>query len=159
GGVRHRDAVARDQHAGAHRGHRGPVEVLWRAARAADARRVHAAHGARGRARRRGIDETGHAVVLYQKQVEFERVAALATTRTYELRSSFRPSYNMAVNLVRNYTPEEARHLLNSSFAQFLADRGVVALERQLERDRAALNGYREQMRCRLGDFEEYWDL
>jgi ATP-dependent RNA helicase HelY len=112
-----------------------------------------------GRAGRRGIDEIGHAVVLYQRQVEFERVAALATTRTYELRSSFRPSYNMAVNLVRNYTPEEARHLLNSSFAQFLADRGVVALERQLERDRAALSGYREQMRCHLGDFEEYWDL
>ncbi|MFN2545058.1 MAG: DEAD/DEAH box helicase [Actinomycetota bacterium] len=112
-----------------------------------------------GRAGRRGIDEIGHAVVLYQKQVEFERVAALATTRTYELRSSFRPSYNMAVNLVRNYTPEEARHLLNSSFAQFLADRGVVALERQLERDKAYLAGYREQMRCHLGDFEEYWDL
>ena len=112
-----------------------------------------------GRAGRRGIDEIGHAVVLYQKQVDFERVASLATTRTYELRSSFRPAYNMAVNLVRNYTPEEARHLLNSSFAQFLADRGVVALERQLERDRAALGGYREQMRCHLGDFEEYWDL
>ena len=112
-----------------------------------------------GRAGRRGIDEIGHAVVLYQKQVEFERVAALATTRTYELRSSFRPSYNMAVNLVRNYTPDEARHLLNSSFAQFLADRGVVALERELERDRGGLAGYREQMRCHLGDFEEYWDL
>ena len=100
-----------------------------------------------GRAGRRGIDEIGHAVVLYQKQVELERVAALATTRTYELRSSFRPSYNMAVNLVRNYSPEEARHLLNSSFAQFLADRGVVALERQLERDKAYLTGYREQGR------------
>ena len=112
-----------------------------------------------GRAGRRGIDEIGHAVVLYQKQVDFERVASLATTRTYELRSSFRPAYNMAVNLVRNYAPEEARHLLNSSFAQFLADRGVVALERQLERDRAALAGYREQMHCHLGDFEEYWDL
>src|SRR5205807_4361520 len=112
-----------------------------------------------GRAGRRGIDEIGHAVVLYQKQVQFERVAGLASTRTYELRSSFRPSYNMAVNLVRNYTPEETRHLLNSSFAQFLADRGVVALERQLERDKAYLNGYRRQMRCHLGDFEEYWDL
>src|SRR5438105_6500280 len=112
-----------------------------------------------GRAGRRGIDEIGHAVVLYQKQVEFERVAALATTRTYELRSSFRPAYNMAVNLVRNYSPEEARHLLNSSFAQFLADRGVVAMERQLERDKAYLAGYREQMRCHLGNFEEYWDL
>ena len=112
-----------------------------------------------GRAGRRGIDEVGYAVVLYQKQVPFERVAGLASTRTYELRSSFRPSYNMAVNLVSNYTREEARHLLNSSFAQFLADRGVVTLERQLERDRAYLDGYRARVHCDRGDFAEYWGL
>ncbi len=112
-----------------------------------------------GRAGRRGIDEVGYAVVLYQKQVPFERVAGLASTRTYELRSSFRPSYNMAVNLVSNYTREEARHLLNSSFAQFLADRGVVTLERQLERDRAYLDGYRARVSCDRGDFAEYWRL
>jgi ATP-dependent RNA helicase HelY len=110
-----------------------------------------------GRAGRRGIDELGHAIVVYQRQVPFERVASLASTRTYELTSSFRPSYNMAVNLVRNYTREQAHRLLNSSFAQFLADRAVVALERQLERDTSYLNGYREQMRCHLGDFAEYW--
>ena len=86
-------------------------------------------------------------------------MAGLASTRTYELRSSFRPSYNMAVNLVRNYSPEEAHHLLNSSFAQFLADRGVVSLERQLERDRAFLEGYRDAMACDRGDFAEYWRL
>jgi ATP-dependent RNA helicase HelY len=112
-----------------------------------------------GRAGRRGIDALGHAIVVFQRQVPFERVASLASTRTYELTSSFRPSYNMAVNLVRNYSHEEAHHLLNSSFGQFLADRGVVALERQLERDKAYLSGYREQMRCHLGDFEEYWRL
>jgi ATP-dependent RNA helicase HelY len=112
-----------------------------------------------GRAGRRGIDEMGTAVVLYQRQVPFERVAGLASTRTYELRSSFRPSYNMAVNLVQNYTREEARHLLNSSFAQFLADRGVLSLERQLERDRAYVDGYRAQAACDRGDFWEYWSL
>ncbi|MFN2589146.1 MAG: DEAD/DEAH box helicase [Actinomycetota bacterium] len=112
-----------------------------------------------GRAGRRGIAEIGYAVLLYQKQVPFERVAGLASTRTYELRSSFRPSYNMAVNLVRNYSRDEARHLLNSSFGQFLADRSVVMLERQLERDRAYLSGYVESMRCDLGDFGEYWRL
>ena len=112
-----------------------------------------------GRAGRRGIDELGHAIVVYQRQVPFDRVASLASTRTYELTSSFRPSYNMAVNLVRNYSREETHHLLNSSFAQFLADRGVVSLERQIERDKAFLDGYREQMRCDLGDFAEYWGL
>jgi ATP-dependent RNA helicase HelY len=112
-----------------------------------------------GRAGRRGIDELGHAVVVLQRNVPFERVASLASTRTYELTSSFRPSYNMAVNLVRNYTRDEAHHLLNSSFAQFLADRGVVTLERELERDRSRLTSFREQMRCHLGDFAEYWAL
>ncbi len=112
-----------------------------------------------GRAGRRGIDDLGHAVVVFQRNVPFERVASLATTRTYELSSSFRPSYNMAVNLVRNYTRDQAHRLLNSSFAQFLADRGVVTLERQLERDTADLAGYREQMHCHLGDFAEYWRL
>jgi ATP-dependent RNA helicase HelY len=110
-----------------------------------------------GRAGRRGIDALGHAVVVYQRQVPFERVAGLAATRTYDLSSSFRPSYNMAVNLVRNYTPEQAHHLLNSSFAQFLADRGVVSLERARTRDREALDGYRKNMVCELGDFDEYW--
>ncbi|HEX9313237.1 MAG TPA: DEAD/DEAH box helicase, partial [Actinomycetota bacterium] len=112
-----------------------------------------------GRAGRRGIDEIGYGVVLYQTQVPFERVAGLASTRTYELRSSFRPSYNMTVNLVRAYTREEARHLLNSSFGQFLADRGVVTLERQLERDRAFLEGYHRSMACDRGDFAQYWRL
>jgi len=96
---------------------------------------------------------------VYQRQVPFERVAGLAATRTYDLTSSFRPSYNMAVNLVRNYTPDQAHHLLNSSFAQFLADRGVVALERARLRDREALEGYRVNMVCHLGDFDEYWNL
>jgi len=114
-----------------------------------------------GRAGRRGIDPLGHAVVVYQTRpdVTFERIASLASTRTYELTSSFRPSYNMAVNLVRNYTRAEAHHLLNSSFAQFLADRGVVAIERDLERRRASVDGYREKMACHLGDFAEYWGL
>ncbi|MDQ3211020.1 MAG: DEAD/DEAH box helicase, partial [Actinomycetota bacterium] len=112
-----------------------------------------------GRAGRRGIDEVGHAVVLYQKQVDFERVATLAQRRTYDLVSSFRPSYNMAVNLARNYTEQQAHHLLNSSFAQFLADRKVVGLERERQRDTQAIDGYRTNMRCDVGDFDEYWSL
>jgi ATP-dependent RNA helicase HelY len=112
-----------------------------------------------GRAGRRGIDEHGFAVVLHQRDVDFERVAGLATTRTYELTSSFRPSYNMAVNLVRNYSPDDAHHLLNSSFGQFQADRGVVTLERQLERNREALEGPLARIECDRGDFVEYWRM
>ena len=58
-----------------------------------------------GRAGRRGIDEVGQAVVLWSPFVPFDRVAALAGSRSFNLRSAFRPTYNMAANLVRAYSP------------------------------------------------------
>ncbi len=83
-----------------------------------------------GRAGRRGIDIEGHAVVVWTPEVDPQRVAGLASTRTYPLRSSFRPSYNMAVNLVDQMGRPAARDLLESSFAQFQADRAVAGLRR-----------------------------
>jgi ATP-dependent RNA helicase HelY len=109
-----------------------------------------------GRAGRRGIDELGHSIVLFQRFTPFDTVTRLASTRTYPLNSSFQPSYNMAVNLVRTYDRHDAEHLVNSSFAQFQADRDVVALERSREKSEAYLASYREKMRCDRGDFEEY---
>src|SRR4051794_2955255 len=109
-----------------------------------------------GRAGRRGIDIEGHAVVLWQPGLDPLSVAGLASTRTYPLRSSFRPSYNMAVNLVGSVGRERARALLESSFAQFQADRSVVGLARQVRKNIEALDGYRDAMTCHLGDFEEY---
>ena len=96
-----------------------------------------------GRAGRRGIDTLGYAVVCWSPFVTFDQVAALASRRTYALTSSFRPTYNMAANLVARYPSEQARHLLNLSFAQYHADRNVVSLERHLERDRAQLERLR----------------
>ena len=87
-----------------------------------------------GRAGRRGLDDVGYAVVLWSPFVPFDQVAALASRRTYALRSSFRPTYNMAANLIRRYAPDEARHLLNLSFAQYRADRVIVQQEAAIER-------------------------
>ncbi len=109
-----------------------------------------------GRAGRRGIDVEGHAVVLWAPGLDPVQVAGLASTRTYPLRSSFRPSYNMAVNLVGTVGRAAARELLESSFAQFQADRSVVGLSRQIQRNTEALAGYAESMHCHLGDFAEY---
>ncbi len=109
-----------------------------------------------GRAGRRGIDDVGYAVVLWSPYVPFDQVAGLASTRTYALRSSFRPTYNMAANLVRRYPPEAARHLLNLSFAQFTSDRDVVRLEAQVERTTQLLAMARNEATCDLGDVEEY---
>jgi ATP-dependent RNA helicase HelY len=112
-----------------------------------------------GRAGRRGIDVEGHAVVLWQPGVDPRSVAGLASTRTYPLRSSFRPSYNMAVNLVHQFGRDRARELLESSFAQFQADKAVVGLARQLRKSDEALDGYAEAAHCHLGDFMEYAGL
>ncbi len=109
-----------------------------------------------GRAGRRGIDVEGHAVVLWQPGFDPRHLAGLASTRTFPLRSSFRPSYNMAVNLVDSVGRDRARALLGSSFAQFQTDRAVVGLQRQLTRNVQALAGYAEAAHCELGDVVEY---
>ncbi|MGB9112394.1 MAG: DEAD/DEAH box helicase, partial [Acidimicrobiales bacterium] len=83
-----------------------------------------------GRAGRRGIDAVGYAAVLWSPYHDFNEVAALASARTQALRSSFRPTYNMAVNLVRRYRRDDAYRLVRSSFAQYLSD---VPLARQLD--------------------------
>jgi len=112
-----------------------------------------------GRAGRRGIDIEGHAVVLWNRQLDPLAVAGLASTRTYPLRSSFRPTYNMAVNLVSQVGREVAREILETSFAQFQADRAVVGLARAVRKNEDALGGYAEAMECHLGDFREYAGL
>jgi ATP-dependent RNA helicase HelY len=109
-----------------------------------------------GRAGRRGIDEVGYVVVLWDPFVPFEQVAGLASRRTYALTSSFHPTYNMAVNLVQRYPPQQARHLLNLSFAQFHADRDVVAVERDLELRREQLDRAEAGAVHPAGDVHEY---
>ncbi|MFI9820295.1 AAA family ATPase [Streptomyces sp. NPDC052013] len=109
-----------------------------------------------GRAGRRGIDVEGHAVVLWQRGMNPEHLAGLAGTRTYPLRSSFKPSYNMAVNLVEQFGRHRSRELLETSFAQFQADKSVVGISRQVQRNEEGLEGYKASMTCHLGDFEEY---
>jgi ATP-dependent RNA helicase HelY len=112
-----------------------------------------------GRAGRRGIDVEGHAVVLWQPGLEPRLLAGLASTRTYPLRSSFQPSYNMAVNLVSRMGRHAAREVLETSFAQFQADRSVVGLATEARRIEEARDGFRQAMQCHLGDFEEYAEL
>jgi ATP-dependent RNA helicase HelY len=109
-----------------------------------------------GRAGRRGIDVEGHAVVLWQPGLDPRAVAGLASRRTYPLRSSFSPTYNMAVNLVATVGRERARTLLEQSFAQFQSDRSVVGAARTLARNEEAIEDYWAAAACELGDFAEY---
>ncbi|MDL9946151.1 DEAD/DEAH box helicase [Gordonia sp. ABSL11-1] len=92
-----------------------------------------------GRAGRRGIDIEGHAVVVWTPEAVPDQVAGLAGARTFPLRSSFQPEYNMAVNLIGRLGLEGSRELLHRSFAQFQADRSVVGQARKVDEARRRL--------------------
>ncbi|NEN06157.1 DEAD/DEAH box helicase [Diaminobutyricibacter tongyongensis] len=109
-----------------------------------------------GRAGRRGIDVEGHSVIQWQDGLDPQSVASLASRRSYPLNSSFRPTYNMAVNLIDQFGRERTREILESSFAQFQADRAVVDLARKVRQQEESLAGYEQAMTCHLGDFKEY---
>ena len=112
-----------------------------------------------GRAGRRGIDVEGHAVIQWTGGVDPRAVASLASRRTYPLHSSFRPTYNMAVNLIQQFGRTRTREVLEQSFAQFQADRAVVDLARRVRKQEESLGGYEQAMTCHLGDFREYSSL
>jgi len=109
-----------------------------------------------GRAGRRGIDVEGTAVVLWSPFVSFGEVAGLAASRSFPLTSAFRPTYNMAANLVRRYEPAAAHHLLNLSLAQYQADQAVVRLETRLTRRSAEIEQVGDAATCERGDVAEY---
>jgi ATP-dependent RNA helicase HelY len=109
-----------------------------------------------GRAGRRGIDTIGYAVVLWSPWVRYQQVADLASSRTFGLRSVFRPTYNMTANLVRRHSRERARELLMMSFAQFQGDREVVRSQGRLSRRREQLHAAERRASSPFGDIDEY---
>lgn len=112
-----------------------------------------------GRAGRRGIDPQGHSVIQWAANLDPANVAGLASKRLYPLISSFRPTFNMAVNLITAFTRARAREVLETSFAQFQADRSVVHLARTIRDREVSLSGYEKSMQCHLGDFTVYAKL
>ena len=98
-----------------------------------------------GRAGRRGIDDQGSAVVLWSPFCTFAQVATLAASREFPLVSSFRPTYNMAANLIERYEEDAAMEVLTRSFAQFQTDRAVVLLSARVHRLEAEISEYRSE--------------
>jgi ATP-dependent RNA helicase HelY len=84
-----------------------------------------------GRAGRRGLDEVGHAVVAWSNEITFAEAARVASAPPPDLRSAFRPTYNLAVNLVSRFDQETANEVLHRSFAQWQAHKPDL-LSRQL---------------------------
>lgn len=112
-----------------------------------------------GRAGRRRIDTEGHSVIIWRPGMNPEHVAALASKRSYPLRSSFRPTYNMAVNLIAQFGLERTQTILESSFAQYQADKHVVELARSVRKNEESLAGYHKSIECDRGDFFDYHSI
>jgi ATP-dependent RNA helicase HelY len=109
-----------------------------------------------GRAGRRGIDIEGNAVILWNNDLDSNSVGGLASTRTYPLKSSFKPTYNMSVNLISQLGVEKARSSLESSLAQFQADKAVVGLAKQIRKSEGVRDDLFKESACHLGDFVDY---
>jgi ATP-dependent RNA helicase HelY len=109
-----------------------------------------------GRAGRRGIDIEGNAVILWNNDLDSNSVGGLASTRTYPLKSSFKPSYNMSVNLIYQLGSDKARSSLESSLAQFQADKAVVGLAKQIRKSEKIRDDLFKESACHLGDFIDY---
>ena len=95
-----------------------------------------------GRAGRRGIDTIGHAVVVDHHGFIPATAAALSSKRVYPLHSSFKPTFNMAVNLLNSSDYETARITLDHSFAQWEANESAWQLEAQMDTLRKALDDF-----------------
>ena len=109
-----------------------------------------------GRAGRRGIDIEGNAVILWNNDLDSNSVGGLASTRTYPLKSSFKPTYNMSVNLISQFGADKARSSLESSLAQFQADKAVVGLAKQIRKSERIRDDLFKESACHLGDFIDY---
>lgn len=110
-----------------------------------------------GRAGRRGIDTVGHAIIAWENRQQLDVIATLASQRLYPLRSTFRPTYNMTVNLLDRMSIEQARSTLELSFAQFQADREMVHLAHEIKEKQTSLDGYQKAMDRAKGSDRERW--
>lgn len=79
-----------------------------------------------GRAGRRGMDERGNVVCVQTRFEGAKEAAYLATQESDPLVSQFTPTYGMVLNLLQRQTIEEARSLLERSFAQYLANQKLI---------------------------------
>ncbi|PJM79961.1 DEAD/DEAH box helicase [Bifidobacterium scaligerum] len=112
-----------------------------------------------GRAGRRGIDTIGHAIVVDHHGFVPATAAALSSKRVYPLHSSFRPTFNMAVNLLNSSDYETARVTLDQSFAQWEANESAWQLESQIATLKTALDGYEQAFQCSHGDFRKFMTI
>ncbi len=117
-----------------------------------------------GRAGRRGIDPVGHGVILKESDVEIGTIYEVAMGEGLVVESKFLPNYNMALNLLRIYTPEEADDLMARSFGQYQKRMAATEVGERITNVRARLDDLRLLWRdsddgCSIEDVAEYFRI
>ncbi len=77
-------------------------------------------HQMTGRAGRRGMDNIGFAVLIPGKFMDTRLVSKLFHAPASDVYSQIKINFSMVLNLLLSHTPEEARVLLEKSFATYL---------------------------------------
>ena len=112
-----------------------------------------------GRAGRRGIDDSGAAVIAFHPHSEPRFIANLVASRTFELFSSFEPQYNMLLNLLEHRDLDETKKLLNRSFAQFTRDKQTAKIKERIEQEKTLISQMSKNLSCHKGNFESYYSM
>jgi len=99
-----------------------------------------------GRAGRRGLDDEGHAVIVFNPETPFADMARVALAPPPDLHSSFRPTYNLTANLVGRFDRATAHEVLSRSYAQFETDRHSGPQRRPLTETLARRLGVLEEL-------------
>jgi superfamily II RNA helicase len=82
-----------------------------------------------GRAGRRGMDPVGYVVIVGSQYEGAREAAQLASSQADPLNSQFTPTYGMVLNLLQQYSLEQAEFLIRQSFGQFTAARRIKPIE------------------------------
>jgi ATP-dependent RNA helicase HelY len=115
-----------------------------------------------GRAGRRGIDVRGHGVILKEQDVDIATIYEVAMGEGLVVESKFLPNYNMALNLLRLYTPPQAEQLMLRSFGQYQKRLASDQLRERIANVRSRLSDLDATWdcdRCRPSEIGEYYQL
>jgi superfamily II RNA helicase len=95
-----------------------------------------------GRAGRRGKDDVGYCVIVDDGKEPYSEAVRLVQSPPDNIKSNFTISYNMALNLLRNFTSEEIKNILRKSFGQYVSNKEIIDLKLDLEQQQQSIEKY-----------------
>ncbi|MCX5964207.1 MAG: DEAD/DEAH box helicase [Cyanobacteria bacterium] len=99
-----------------------------------------------GRAGRRGMDKVGYVLTVQTPYEGAREAAKLATGGADPLVSQFTPSYGMVLNLLQVHTLEQAKELIERSFAQYLASFALKPQRAEVDRIEGELTALKKRV-------------